>query len=319
LAKNWSVSRDQVLNTCERRYYFDYIVPARINSRDSKLKEIAFFKKLTNIPMWQGNIFHSVVANSLKRIQRGDSLLSKTWLNSLKNKVEKEWAFSENRSFRDNPQLIDKDGGLALFEHEYDAELEGKNAKVILEFLESLVNRFTSWAEQTDLKKVVQGAKQIWIEPNIYGSHAPGFVIDNVQVIAKVDLALVTPDKKFKIFDWKTGSSSSRLSWPNSQAEFQMGVYQLWPHLSLGYPLESIEAHLVYFGSAPVKHETFQIDLEQREYTLSLIRRSIARVLRFSNNDDKLKLSLEDFDFANSVKACQQCQFKKLCQRLLEE
>jgi len=318
LKNNWSVSRDQVLNTCERQYYFDYLVPARINSRDPTLKEIAFLKKLTNIPMWQGNIFHSVVANSLKRIRRGDSLLSKTWLRSLKNKVEKEWAFSESRSFRETPQLIDKNGGLALFEHEYDAELEGKNSQVILQFLEASVNRFNTWVEQTDLKKAVQGAQQIWIEPDIYGSHAPGFVIDNVQVIAKVDLALVTLDKKFKIFDWKTGSSSSRLSGQNSQAEFQIGVYQLWPHLTLGYSLESIEANLIYFGSDPVKHETFQIDREQREYTLSLIRRSIARVMRFSNNDDRLKLSLEDFDFANSVRACQQCNFKKLCQRLLE-
>lgn len=318
MKNNWSVSRAQVLNTCERQYYFDYLAPARINSRDTTLKEIAFLKKLTNIPMWQGNIFHSVVANSLKRIQRRDSLLSKTWLRSLKNKVEKEWKFSESRSFRQTPQLIDKAGGLALFEHEYDLELSGKNSQVILQFIEALVNRFTTWVEQTDLTKTVQSAKQIWIEPDIYGSHAPGFVIDNFQVIAKVDLALVTPDNQFKIFDWKTGNSSSRLAGRNSQAEFQISVYQLWPHLTLQYPLESIEAHVVYFGSDPVKHETFKMDLEQREYTLSSISRSIAYVQRFSNNDSEIKFSLEDFDFANSVGICQQCQFKKLCQRVLE-
>ena len=318
MKNNWSVSRAQVLNTCERQYYFDYLAPARINSRDTTLKEIGFLKKLTNIPMWQGNIFHSVVANSLKRIQRRDSLLSKTWLRSLKNKVEKEWAFSESRSFRETPQLIDKAGGLALFEHEYDLELSGKNSQVILQFLEALVNRFTTWVEQTELIKTVQSAKQIWIEPDIYGSHAPGFVIDNVQVIAKVDLALVTPDKKFTIFDWKTGNSSSKISGRNSQAEFQISVYQLWPHLTLEYPLESIEAHVVYLGSDPVNHETFKMDLEQREYTLSSIRRSIAYIQRFSNNDDGLNFSLEDFDFANSVGICQQCKFKKLCQRVLE-
>lgn len=268
--------------------------------------------------MWQGDIFHSIVANSLKRIRRGESLLSKTWLRNLKNKVEKEWAFSESRSFLETPRLIDKPGGLALFEHEYDLELEGKNSQLILQLIEAFVNRFTDWVEQTDIKKIVQSAKQIWIEPAIYGSDAPGFVIDNVQVIAKVDLALVTPDKKFKIFDWKTGSSSSKLSWRNSQAEFQISVYQLWPHLTFKYPLETIEAHVVYFGSEPVKHETFKMDLEQREYTLASIRRSIAYVQRFSNNDDELKFSLEDFDFANSVGVCQQCSFKKLCQRVLE-
>jgi hypothetical protein len=293
-------------------------VPARINSRDGTLKEIAFLKKLTTIPMWQGEVFHSVVANSLKRLRRGESLLSKTWLSSLKKKVESEWTFSESRSFRDNPRLIDKDGGLALFEHEYDEELRGKNSAVILQSLEDLVNRFTTWAEQTDLRKAVQGARQIWIEPEIYGSNAPGFVIDNVQVIAKVDLALLTPDGKFKIFDWKTGVPSSRLSQQISQATFQIGVYQLWPHLTLGYPLEAIEAHLIYFGGDLVQHQTFYVDQNQREYTLSLIRRSIARVLRFGNSGGEVKLSLEDFDFATSVGACQQCQFKRLCQRVLE-
>jgi hypothetical protein len=293
-------------------------VPARINSRDGTLKEIAFLKKLTTIPMWQGEVFHSVVANSLKRLRRGESLLSKTWLSSLKKKVEGEWAFSESRSFRDNPRLIGKDGGLALFEHEYDEELGGKNSAVIFQFLEELVNRFTTWAEQTDLRKAVQGAKQIWIEPEIYGFNAPGFVIDNVQVIAKVDLALLTPDGKFKIFDWKTGVHSSRLSQQISQATFQIGVYQLWPHLTLGYPLEAIEAHLIYFGGDLVQHQTFYVDQNQREYTLSLIRRSIARVLRFGNSGGEVTLSLEDFDFATSVGACQQCQFKRLCQRVLE-
>jgi hypothetical protein len=318
LPVTWSVSRDQVLHTCERRYYFEYVVSARINSRDQILKEIAFLKKLTNIPMWQGEVFHSVVANSIKRLRRGESLLSKTWLSRLKKKVESEWAFSESRSFRDDPRSIDKDGGLALFEHEYDEELGKKNFAVVLQSLEALVNRFTAWVEHTELRKAVQDARQIWIEPRIYGSHAPGFVINNVQVIAKVDLALLTPDGKFKIFDWKTGVPSSRLLQQFSQAEFQIGVYQLWPHLTLGYPLETIEANLIYFGSEPIQHQKFCIDQNQLEYTLSLIRRSIARVLRFSNTDGEVKLSLEDFDFATSVRTCQQCKFKRLCQRVLE-
>jgi hypothetical protein len=236
----------------------------------------------------------------------------------LKKKIESEWAFSKSRSFRDQPRLIDKDGGLALFEHEYDEDLGEKNSEVVLQSLEALINRFTAWVEHTELKKVVQGARQIWIEPGIYGSHAPGFVINDVQVIAKVDLALLTPDGKFKIFDWKTGVPSSIQLQQISQAEFQIGVYQLWPHLTLGYPLEAIEAHLIYFKGEPIQHQTFCIDQNQREYTLSLIRRSIARVQRFSSTDGEVKLSLEDFDFATSVRTCQQCKFKRLCQRVLE-
>lgn len=268
--------------------------------------------------MWQGNIFHSVVADFISLFRQRKSLLSSMSFSSLKDRVEKEWAFSESKNFRNNPHLIGKDGGLALFEHEYDIDIEGKNSKVILESLEVLINRFITWAEQTDLEKIVQNAKRIWIEPEIFSADAPGFIINDVKVIVKVDLAFLTLDNKFKIFDWKTGGFSSNPLGRNSQAEFQLSVYQLWPHLSLEYPLESIEAHLVYFGSEAIKHETFQMDMEQKEYALSLIRSSIANVLRFSSHDDKLKFSLEDFDFASSARVCQQCKFKKLCQKLTE-
>jgi PD-(D/E)XK nuclease superfamily len=318
LKNNWSVSRDRVLNSCERQYYYTYVASARINSKNPQLKEIALLKKLTNIPMWQGELFHDIVATSLNRIKRGESLLSDTWLRTLKKKVKTEWDFSANRSIHKNPELINKAGGLALFEHEYDHELEDKNPDSIVYSIELLINRFITWAEQIELKKIIKESRHIWIEPQIYGTNVPGFVIDDVQVIAKVDLAFVNTDRKFIIFDWKTGKSS-KVPGGNSQGEFQMRVYQLWSHLTLKYPLESIEAHLVYFGSDPVSHEIFQIDMEQCEFAISLIRSSIARTIRFNNKDDKSnKLNQEDFDFANSAKICQYCKFKRLCQRSIE-
>jgi hypothetical protein len=60
------------------------------------------------------------------------------------------------------------------------------------------------------------------------------------------------------------------------------------------------------------------MDQNSLEYTLGLIRRSIARVLHFSNADGEVKLSLEDFDFATYPGACQRCSFKRLCQRIVE-
>ena len=318
MALTWSVSRDQILHSCERRYYFQYLAPARINSRDATSKEIAFLKKLQTISMWQGEVFHAIVANSIRRIRRGESLLSDTWLSRLKNKLEREWAFSNSKRFRDDPRAINQDGGLALFEHEYDEKLEHNSCMTVIQVIETLVKRFATWAEQTDLASSVQRAKQVWIEPPIYGAGVPGFLVNNVQVIAKVDLAFLSRDGKFEIFDWKTGKPPLHGAQQHSQAEFQVGVYQLWPHLSLKRPLEAIQAHLVYCGTAPVQEQIFQIDQNSFEYTLGVIRRSIARVLHFGNAEGEVKLSLEDFDFATYPEACQRCSFKRLCQRMVE-
>jgi len=47
----WSVSKDQALHLCEKKYYFQYLVPAKINSKNTLFREIAFFKKFKNLSM----------------------------------------------------------------------------------------------------------------------------------------------------------------------------------------------------------------------------------------------------------------------------
>ncbi|MDJ0553460.1 MAG: PD-(D/E)XK nuclease family protein [Microcoleaceae cyanobacterium MO_207.B10] len=318
LIKNWSVSRYQVFNTCERRYYFEYLSKARINSRDSFLKEIGFLKKLTNIPMWKGEIFHSIVAESLQRLKYGDFVLPQNWRSELEDKINQEWNFSESKAFREDRKNIGKEGKIALFEHEYNEEIKQQNPREVSHSIQTWVNQFLDWVEEKKLKQLLQNAKKVWIEPEIYGRNVPGFKIDEIEVIAKVDLALITKDNKFKIFDWKTGNSSLKKSRQFSQAEFQIGVYQLWPHLTLEYSLEVIEANLVGFGSNSVQHEIHHINWEKKEKILSLVRQSIAELKRFHNPESGVEFSLEDFDFASYESACKFCHFKRLCQKELE-
>lgn len=314
----WSVSRDQALHTCERRYYFQYLAAARINSRDRALREIAFLKKLSNFPMWKGNAFHSLVADYLRAARRGTIPRIAELLDGLQDSMKREWAFSTSRSFRSNPRAIDQHGGLALFEHEYDEDLGEEDFTKAIRDIEDWACRFAAWAEENNLDNYVRTAVRVWIEPRPYGPKAPGFEIDGVQVLAKVDLALLSQDGKFNVFDWKTGIPSSRPSRQIDQAEFQVRVYQLWPHLALGHPLDSIKAHLVYVATDPVQQQTFGIDQNFREYTLSLVHRSIARVLHFADLRGGESLNVEDLDFAAFEAACRRCPFKRLCQRTLE-
>ena len=317
---SWSISRDQTLHNCERCYYFQYLAAAKINSRDQTLKEIAFLKKLKNIPMWQGDVFHAVIADYLRRLRSGIPPSAVQLIDGLKNQMLSQWAFSTSKTYILQPQNIDKPGGLALFEHEYDVPIEQEVTKIIEE-VTSWLYHFLAWVDSTNLTILLSSANRIWLEEPVYGPNAPGFHVDGVQVLVKTDLAILTVDNRFEIFDWKTGTPSISISRVPSGAEFQVNVYQLWPHLGLGHPLETVRAHLLYVEPDPPLQRTFDIDGNLKELTLAYVRRSIDRVKMFSglHENGQEKLQLCDCDFGFSVNRCKHCKFKRLCQRMVED
>ena len=314
----WSVSRDQILHDCERRYYFQYMANAKINSRDSILREIAFLKKLKNIPMWKGDAFHSIVAGYLRRVRQGLFPTVTELFSELEDKMMSEWNFSSSRLFRTNPRAIDQDGGLALFEHEYEDNLDF-GVRQIIDDVAAWLYRFMAWSNDTDLIGSLTRADRIWLEEPVYGPNATGFSFGGAQVLVKVDLALQSPDGNFEIFDWKTGNPLSPNWRQLDSAEFQVNVYQLWPHYTFGHSLDAIQGHLLYVVVDPVLQQTFRIDESVREQTLSFIRRSVDRVKQFAGLLGQEKFCLDDCDFALSPAKCRWCKFKRLCQRMMSD
>jgi len=308
---NWSVSRDQTLHQCERRYFFQYLAAAKINSRDPVLHQIAFLKKLSNLHLWKGNVFHSEIARILKNLKAGIKLSRGEIINRVQNRMTTEWNFSNSLSFRDNPSAIDKPGGLALFEHEYSEDMDSDLGSVILEVSESILN-LIEWFDVSNLVDKLVEATTVWIEPPTYGPNAPGFFLDNVQVVTKVDLALHQRNGEFQIFDWKTGKQPEKLVDRMGDSEFQICIYLLWPHITLGIPLDAIHGHLVYLGDKPIK-QSFSIDENQREIVLAMARRSIARAIHFEELRKKMGMQLTDLDFADQTWLCKRCNFKRLC------
>ncbi len=314
----WSISRDQVLQTCERRYYFQYLAPAKSNSRDETLREIALLKKLKSIPMWQGELFHSLVAGYLEGVRQKTPDHPLALLHKIKARIKREWEESASTLVRSSARSVNAGGNVTLFEHEYNEIPMDVDYREVTHFVENLFWKFVAWVEEQGLVLSIQQAKNVWIEPQMFGPQAPGFEVDGVKVLIKVDLALLTCDEQFEIFDWKTGPLPSHAAGAMSQAEFQVAVYQLWPHLAFHHPLDAIQAHLVYIGADSVFQQGFDIDQNVLAYTLGLVRRSIAQVLFYDNGYQNAELSLDDFDFAATPSACQKCSFKRLCQRTLE-
>jgi hypothetical protein len=315
----WSVSRDQVLHGCERKYYFQYLASARINSRDEMLREIAFLKRLKNLFIWKGSLFHDVIAVYLYRIQGGQAINDDSFLDEYQKIIETQWNHSVEKKYRENIRAMGQGNSVALLEHEYDEELSENTLENVMHDIREWFLLFIQWANDYGIFEKLRKSNRYWIEPQPYGTNAPGFDYDDVQVLAKVDLATQNNDGSFDIYDWKSSSAPNQPSWKNlDQAELQVSVYQLWPHKQFNIPLNAIRAHLVYLGNNPPVHKIFDIDGNRKEYFLNLIGRSIEREKQFLELHSDEQLSLKDFDYGTSHRLCRLCAFKRLCQRELE-
>jgi len=293
---------------------------ARVNSRDPLLREIAFLKKLKAIPAWKGTVFHSLVSEYFRNIVNNRNIDLADLLEMCKRRINKQWEFSKRNLGRTNIKLINNGIGVALIEHEHGENLPEDILEQVIGDIEGWVRKFKVWENNVGLCKELQKASETWIEPNIFGKEAPGLDIDGIRVITKVDLAFHTNEGEFNIYDWKTGKRYTGQASLLNQADFQAGVYQLWPHTKLGKNLDSVKTHFVYLGeeNAP-EHRTFTIDENFREHIISLIRKSILRMQHIQGLYNKAKLNLGDLDFARYEKACIYCPFKRICQKELEK
>ncbi len=310
----WSVSRNQQLQTCERKYYFQYLAGARVNATEPMQRRLGMLKKLKSIRMWEGDCVHWAVARFLGAVRDKRSLSAEQALAQLRDKMEREWQFSERRCFRTQPLLIDK-GGLGLVEHEYDSVPAGVTADSVYDDVASGFHKFVAWADGICAR--IRVADNVWIEPPVFGPEAPGFPLDGVQIIGKVDLAIEKSGEFFEIYDWKTGGAPVQKRSCITQNELQVCVYQLWPHLSMRLPLSLVSSQLVYLGGETPEARTHRLDENSVPLVVQMVRNSVALATRWEKNFEKGLLRLNDLDYAAWPGACRECAFKAVCRESL--
>jgi hypothetical protein len=310
----WSISRDATLEKCERLYYYQYVVTARSNSRDPRMREIAHLKHVQSVAMWQGDVFHRAAADVVRVVASGrppdvSSVVART-----RAAMAAQWDFSAARGYLSDPKALGDGRGVALFEHEYDQPLSAEARDGALDRVSGWLERFVVWTRKRGLAGVLRRATRTWIEPDTFGPQAPGFHAQGAQVLTKVDLAVRSADGRFAIFDWKTGAARAASAYRTTDGEYQVTVYQLWPHLTLAVPGEAITATLVYVGADPLVEQTFTIDQNTRARALRRVEGAIIRARYLEGGAGAPPLMEEDFDLAAHVGICRWCSFKRVCQ-----
>jgi hypothetical protein len=317
MTKTWSASRDQVLQHCEHKYFFQYLAGAKLGGDDPFLRELALLKKVKTALMWQGDLFHWAVALCCETRRGGRPISRAKLFERLEQKIDEQWKFSETGSYRTHPYDIEK-RGVALFEHVYGESSDLVDPGVIFERLKVHLQKFFAWAGgEVDLPSRVAEAANAWIEPQAFGPEAPGFQEGDVQVLAKVDLALQETDGRFEIFDWKTGKAPEQAAFSVRHNDFQVNIYQLWPFLQMKLPIETISSRLVYFGGPEAVELRFALDEESISITRGFVQDSIALAERWRLDVEEGRMTLDDLDYAQSEWICRQCAFKKICRERL--
>jgi hypothetical protein len=312
----WSFSRDQILRSCERKYFFQYASNASLSDPDPWLRGVALLKKLKNIPMWQGDCVHNSIAEYFGQLQQGKEFRFEQAARDLRQRMFRDWQFSQTRKFREEPASVGRFGA-ALFEHEYDEVPPETDAKELVEEAVGTLSAFFRWVdERPGFIADFKSAKRRWIEPPPWGTAAPGYVVEDVQVITKVDLALHLQDDRFKIYDWKTGAPPKN-SMGGASYGTQVNVYMLWPHLTLKFPLEMVSGSLVYLGGQEPKEVSFQLDEEIAVETQAVIAESVEEAQRWEKHVNDGRLGLAQLDFASSVHECKKCNYKRICRAAL--
>jgi hypothetical protein len=314
---SWSFSRDQLLQVCERKYFFQYLAGGRLNGDTPELRQIGLLKKLKAYPLWVGDVFHRGVAEFFNS-HDGDTPLNADQLIALaRRQIARDWRFSAQRAFLKTPSAIDRDG-VALLEHYYDEMPPDRTPEAAADQVASLLERFLLWVTDVDLIAQMKVADRVWIEPDAWGPEAPGFWEEGIQVITKVDLAFGRHGERFEIYDWKSGRAPREKPPFLGQHELQVGIYQLWPLLSLGVEAPAISSHLVYFGDATPVVESHQLNDE----TLPLLRSTLRQSVRLARQwEERLQSGVtgrEDLSYAYNVHTCRQCSFRQLCRQTLD-
>jgi hypothetical protein len=144
-----SISRDNILHSCERRYYFQYLVNARYNSKNELHRDVALLKQLKSIPAWAGDCFHAAVGRWANAVRNGHHLPKKSILERLRQGMEGQW----QRSISSVGQCLrGADVSCRLFEHEYGIEMPVGRLEGAITEASNWIESFLAWAEGTQLK-----------------------------------------------------------------------------------------------------------------------------------------------------------------------
>jgi len=208
---SWSKSRDGVFQTCPRQYYFNYYAYWGGWEKDApeRTRQIYILRNLKNRFMWVGEKVHDCIKHTLKNLQRDISVLDVDQIVSITlDQMREDFRSSRAKRYHTFPKTC------ALFEHEYEVEVQDAQWKKAAEDVETCLRNFYSSEMFAMLKDL---PSRNWLEVEDFSS----FYLDGTKIWVVIDCSFRT-DKGITIIDWKTGRGT------NEDASLQLSCYAMY-------------------------------------------------------------------------------------------
>jgi len=292
---SWSISRDEVFQTCPRQYYFNYYGYWGGWGKDApeRTRQIYILRNLKNRYMWAGEKIHECIKRTLRNLQRGISILDVDSIVSITlNQMREEFRSSREKRYHAYPKTC------ALFEHEYNVELDDAEWKRVADDVEQCLKNLYSSDLFGHLKELPQ---QMWMEIEDFSS----FYLEGTKIWAVLDCSYRT-EKGATIIDWKTGRG------PDREISLQLACYAMYAAERWRLKPESIK--LVEYNLLYNQTTEFFMSAREIENAKAYIRGSIADMqsllVDIENNISKKE---RFFKKIKDQRIQERCNFKRVC------
>ena len=237
--KEWSYSRREVFEKCQRLYYYQYYGAKKRTAKTEPLKErLRFLKDISNRYMRAGDIMHWAISCSLKaRAKKGSEWSQNFLIEFARKRFQEDLSFS--RGYKEGTPLpAEMSAPVLLMELYYGmADAEKRCGEVEAKMVRALQS-FQTVAEYVPFRSGVDG-DQAKIESPISVRH------QGVSLRGKVDLAFSKAGRA-TVVDWKMGDGDGGAD------SLQLLFYAIWAMQTFACPSDQVDLFKAHLGSGTV-------------------------------------------------------------------
>jgi len=293
----WSVTRQQTLDECSRKYYLAYYGAwgGWAADADPFARQCYRLNQIQSLAMWRGSVVHRTVEWMLAQLRDRGAVpeLAAAQDHALRL-LRAGWRESKSGEWRDAPKRITN-----LFEHYYGIALSRQQTDALREEVLGAVGTFLA---SPTLRRIAETDPRSWLALEDFGE----FMIEETPVLLRVDFALAH-EGVVHVFDWKTGQPS------DVENLAQLAVYALHAVHAWQAAPETTRLHLLYLASGRLLSRQLAASdlLEARDRILGGIE-AMTRWLDGPREANRPQ-PMESFPLTPQQGRCTTCKFREIC------
>jgi hypothetical protein len=305
----WSATRARTLQTCRRRYYYQYHLAPLVRRPEPPpaAVEADRLRSLTGLESWAGTVVHELIEVALNRWRagreygEGEALSdARRWLRRQYRDSREYWT-AHPETFRTRPALLDL--------HFYgNGTLSRERAVRIREIVEVALLNFLRSEPAARARSLGRSA---WLPID---RNAAARLESGVLVLVKPDFALRDGDRLF-VYDWKTGKPDP--FWET----VQVTCYALYGAQKWGQPVERIIPQIVHLYPEYRLSPAATSEEGLRDIRV-FIEESHEEMAALQGDPESGELPpIERFPPCEECQSCRWCPFRGMCEgaRRLQE